>query len=71
MLDPKIQMYGRTGKLIVADEHEAREWRKIGVRKLMRTTNLTQTTIYSILSCKSVRRQTMNVFQTGLASLGI
>lgn len=69
MLDPKIQMFGQKGKLVVADEYEMKEWRKIGVRKLMRATKLTQKAIYSILSGKGVRQQTMNVFRTGLGSL--
>jgi len=55
----------------MAEEYETREWRKIGVRKLMRATKLTQKAIYSILSGKGVRQQTMNVFRTGLVSLGI
>lgn len=69
MLDPEIQKYGQTGNLVAAEEHEARNWRKIGVRKLMRATKLTQKTIYSIISCKGVRPQTMNVFRTGVNSL--
>jgi hypothetical protein len=68
MLDPKIQVYGQTGKLVVADEGERREWAKIGVGKLMRATNLTQPPIYSILRGKGVRPQTMNIFRAGLAS---
>jgi len=66
MLDPKIQIFGHTGKLVAADEDERREWRKIGVRKLMRATKLTQTPIYSILSGKGVRQQTMAMFRVGL-----
>ena len=69
MLDPKIQMYGQTGKLVVADEYETREWRKIGVRQLMRATKLTQKAIYSILSGKGVRQQTMAMFRIGIDSL--
>jgi hypothetical protein len=69
MLDPKIQMFGQTGKLVVADDQERREWRKIGVRRLMRATKLTQKVIYSILSGKGVRKQTMKMFRIGLASL--
>lgn len=69
MLDPKIQMFGQTGKLVVADEQERREWRKIGVRKLMRATNLTEKPVYSILDGKGVRKQTMKMFRIGLASL--
>jgi len=71
MLDPKIQIYGGTGKLVVADKQEREAWRKIGFRKLMRATKLTQAPINSILSGKGVRKQTMKVFRIGLASLGI
>ena len=68
MLDPKIQMFGQKGKLVVADEYEIKEWRKIGIRKLIRVTKLTQKTIYSILSGKGVRQQPMHVFRAGLGS---
>jgi hypothetical protein len=70
MLDPKIQIYGRTGKLVVADKQEREEWRKLGFRKLMRATKLTQKAIKSILSGQGVRKQTMTVFRTGVSSLG-
>jgi hypothetical protein len=69
MLDPKIQIYGRTGKLVVADKQEREEWRKIGFRNLMRATKLTQKAISSILSGRGVRRQTMSIFRIGLASV--
>lgn len=69
MLDPKLQIYGRTEKLVVLDEDERNELRQIGVRKLMRATTLTQKVIYSILSGKGVRKQTMSVFRIGLASV--
>jgi len=69
MLDPKLQIYGGTGKLILADKREREEWRKIGFRKLMRNTKLTQKTINSILSGRGVRKQTMSVFRIGLASM--
>jgi len=67
MLDPKIHIYGRTGELVVADKQEGEEWRKIGFRKLMRATKLTQAPINSILSGKGVRKQTMKVFRIGAA----
>jgi hypothetical protein len=69
MLDPNIQSYGPSGKFAVADSSERKEWAKIGVRQLMRTTSLTQRTVYSILSGKGVRQQTMAMFRTGLDSL--
>jgi len=67
MLDPQIQIYGKTGKLVVADERERKGWAKIGIRKLMRATTLTQKATYSILSGKGVRKRTMNVFREHLA----
>jgi hypothetical protein len=69
MLDPKIQIFGSSGKLAVADSSERKEWAKLGVRRMMRATRLTQTTVYSILSGKGVRQQTMAVFRTGINSL--
>ena len=69
MLDPKIQMYGSSGKLVMADSLERKEWAKIGFRLLMRATNLTQKTIRSILTGKGVRQQTMAMFRAGLGSL--
>ena len=69
MLDPKIQIYGKTGKLVVADEDERKEWRKLGFRKLMRLTKLTQKAIYAILSGKAVRKHTMHIFRTSLISI--
>ena len=71
MLDPKTQIYGSSGKLVVADSLETKEWAKIGFRRLMRATNLTQKTIRSVLTGKGVRQQTMAVFRAGLGSLEI
>jgi hypothetical protein len=68
MLDPKIQMFGQTRKLVVADEYEISEWRRIGFRKLMRATKLTQKAITSILSGKGVRKQTLTIFRIGVDS---
>jgi len=69
MLHPNIQTYGPSGKFAVADSSERKEWAKIGVRQLMRATRLTQKTVYSILSGKGVRQQTLAIFRTGIDSL--
>ena len=69
MLDPKIQIFGSSGKLVVADSSERKRWAKIGIRQLMRATSLTQKTIYSILSGKGVRPQTMSTFRAVADSL--
>ena len=69
MLETEMQTYGHSGKLVVADESERQEWSKIGKRRLMRATNLTQPPIYRILSGKGVRPQTMAIFRAGVSSL--
>ena len=71
MLDPKIQIYGSSGKLVVADSSERKRWAKIGARRLMRGTGLTQKAIYSILSGKGVRPQTMATFRAVADSLSV
>jgi hypothetical protein len=57
--DSNIQVYGPTGRLVVADPSDRKNWAKIGVRRLMRSTNLTQKTIYAIFSGKGVRPHTL------------
>jgi hypothetical protein len=71
MPEAEIRVYGSSGKLVVADSLETKEWAKIGFRRLMRATNLTQKTIRSVLTGKGVRQQTMAVFRAGLGSLEI
>jgi len=71
MLDPKIQIYGLSGKLVVAEPSDIKKWVRIGVRKWMRATGLTQKAIYSILSGKGVRPQTMATFRAVADSLSV
>jgi hypothetical protein len=52
MIDFNIQMSGASGKLVVADGSERKKWAKLGGRRLTRASQLTQKTIYSILSGK-------------------
>jgi len=69
LLNPNIHTFDPSGKFAVADSSERKEWAKIGVRQLMRATRLTQRTVYSILSGKGVRHQTMTMFRSGIDSL--
>jgi hypothetical protein len=71
MLDPKIQIYAPSGKLVVADSSERKMWAKVGIRRLIRETSLTQKAIYSILSGKGVRPQTMATFRAVADSLSV
>ena len=71
MLDSKIEIYTSSGKLVIADESERQKWSKIGVRRLMRATKLTQPPVYSILSGKGDRPQTMAIFRAGVDLLDV
>jgi hypothetical protein len=59
MLDPKIQIFGNSGKLAVAEPSERRKWKELGVRDIMRKSGLSQKAVYAILAGKLVRLQTM------------
>jgi hypothetical protein len=71
MLDPKIQIYGSSGKLMVADGVERKRWASVGIRRWKRATNLAQKTIYAVLSGKGVRLQTLAVFRAAAETLGV
>ena len=62
MLETEIQTFGHSGKLVVADESERQEWSKIGKRRLMRATNLTQLPIYRMLSERGVLNHKLWLF---------
>jgi hypothetical protein len=51
--------YGNESKMVIADAADRKRWRRIGVRHLMRKSDLSQTTVYAILDGKPVRRSTL------------
>jgi hypothetical protein len=69
MMDFDIQVYGPSGKLVVADPSDRKKWASIGVRRWMRATKLTQKAVYAILSGKGVRPQTLAIFKRAAADL--
>ncbi len=71
MMDFNVQVYGVSGKLVVADPSERENWAKIGVRRWRRMTNLSQKAVYAILSGKGVRLQTLATFRSAAESLGV
>jgi hypothetical protein len=60
-------------QFIAPAETDRKKWKqlKVGVRRLIRETNLTQKAIYSILSGKGVRPQTMATFRAVADSLAV
>jgi hypothetical protein len=71
MMDFDIQVYGPSGKMVVADPRDRKKWAKIGVRRLMRATNLTQKAVYAILSGKGVRPHTLAAFRSAAELHGL
>jgi hypothetical protein len=69
--DCNIQVYGPTGKLVVVKPRDRKKWIQIGVRRLMRATNLTQKAFYTILSGKGVRPHTLAAFSSAAALHGL
>jgi hypothetical protein len=62
LVDYKVTEFRKRSKLVVAEAADRKRWEKIGVRPLMRKSQLTQKTVYGILSGKPVRRQTLAAF---------
>jgi hypothetical protein len=69
MMDFDVQIYGPSGKLVVADPSDRKKWASVGVRRWMRVTKLTQKTVYAILSGKGVRPHTLSAFRSAAKRL--
>jgi hypothetical protein len=59
ILDFKLKVYGNESKMVIADAADRKGWRRMGVRHLMRESDLSQTTVYAILDGKRVRQSTL------------
>ena len=64
MLDLNVQVYGPSGKLVVANVSDNKKWARIGVRRWMRATKLSQKAVTAILAGRGVRPQTLAVFRS-------
>jgi len=63
MIDPSILVYEKPGNMCVADPFDRKRWSKIGVRRLMRATGLSQTAVYKILEGEPIRRYILSNFR--------
>ena len=62
MLDSQVYVYEKQGKMVVADSADIKRLSKIGVRRFMRTSGLSQKTVHAIIKSKPVRCQTFEIF---------
>jgi len=63
MIDTSILVYEMPGNMCIADPFDRKRWSKIGVRRLMRATGLSQTTVYKILEGEPIRRYILSNFR--------
>jgi hypothetical protein len=67
MLESGIHLLEPQSKMCIADPTDRRRWSKIAVRKLIRESGLSQTTVYKILQGKAVRRYILRNFEHALS----
>jgi hypothetical protein len=63
MLDFGIHVYEKQGRMVVADASERKKWSDIGLRRLMRESNLSQEPVSKAIKGKPVRRQTLSTIR--------
>jgi hypothetical protein len=63
MIDPSIHIYEKPGNMCIAELFDRKRWSKLGVRRLMRASGLSQTTVYKILRGEPVRRYVLANFR--------
>jgi hypothetical protein len=66
LLDFKLKEYRKAAKMLVAEASDRRRWKKIGVRKLIRKSRLSQKAVYAIINGEPVRRATLETFQRSI-----
>ena len=59
----KLLIYEKPGNMCAADPFDRKRWSKLGVRRLMRASGLSQTTVYKILKGEPVRRYVLASFK--------
>jgi hypothetical protein len=63
LVDFKVHEFRKTSKMAVAELLDRKRWKKIGVRKLIRESRLSQKTVYAILDGEPVRLSTLTNFR--------
>ena len=63
MVDSDIYIYEKWTKLVIADPSERERWCAIGVRRLIRESNLSQAPVSNALNGKPVRPRTLSIIR--------
>jgi hypothetical protein len=66
MIDPNLLIYEKSGNMCVADPFDRKRWSKIGVRRLIRESGFSPTTVYKILEGEPVRCYILSSFRQAI-----
>jgi len=66
MIDPNLLIYEKPGNMCVAGPFDRKRWSKIGVRRLIRESGFSPTTVYKILEGEPVRRYVLSSFRQAI-----
>ena len=71
MVDSDVYVYEKRTKLVVADASERKRWLVIRVRRLMKESKLSQTSVSNAIKGKPVRPQTLSILRQTAAKLRV
>jgi len=63
MVEFELAEFRKTSKLVVASVSDRNRWKKAGVCRMMRKSNLSQKTVYAIIEGQPARRQTLATYK--------
>jgi hypothetical protein len=71
MLDSGIHVFEKQRKMVVANISERKKWARIGLRRLMRESKLSQAPVSKAIKGKPVRRQTLSIIRQAAARITV
>jgi hypothetical protein len=69
MVDSDIYIYEKRTKLVIADASERKKWSDVGLRRLMRESNLSQEPVSNAIKGTGVRPRTLAIIRQTAARL--
>ena len=71
MVEPTDYSFEPVTKMAIVELKERKAWATIGIRRLIRESNLSQTTVYKILKGSPVRRYIVSEFRKLMAKIAV
>jgi len=68
LVDFKVHEFRKPSKMVMAEPSDRKRWKKIGVRRLIRKSGLSQKAVYAIINGQPVRLSTLATFRRAIDS---